>query len=159
MVKNLQLEDRLRVRNLAEFRYQLRRFLHFSEKCAEGAGLQPQQHQLLLQIAGASEGVETTVTYAAERLGLRHHTVVELSKRCEEAGLVDRIPDRNDRRRIQLKVTDKGYRILRALSEDHARELDELAPRLIQVLSLICGPARRNTRVANSAAANRAAGR
>src|ERR1700733_5333206 len=140
MAKNLQLEDRQRLRNLAEFRYELRQFLQFSEGCAAEAGLHPQQHQLLLQLAGAPEGAETTVSYAAERLGLRHHTVVELSKRCEEAGLIHRNQDTNDRRRIQLQVTTKGYRVLRILSEAHARELHELAPRLIGALSLICGP-------------------
>jgi DNA-binding MarR family transcriptional regulator len=140
MAKNLQLEDRLRLRNLAEFRYELRRFLQFSECCAAEAGLHPQQHQLLLQLAGAPDDVETTVSYAAERLGLRHHTVVELSKRCEEAGLIHRDQDMKDRRCIQLRVTAKGHRVLRTLSEDHARELYELAPRLIGALSQICGP-------------------
>src|ERR1700722_4727613 len=139
MSKNLQVEDRLRLRNLAEFRYELRRFLQFSEGCAAKAGLHPQQHQLMLQLAGAPDGVETTVSYAAERLGLRHHTVVELSKRCEEAGLIHRNQDMNNRRRIQLQVTAKGHRVLRILSEAHTRELYELAPGLIRTLSLICG--------------------
>jgi len=145
MAKNLQLEDRLRLRNLAEFRYELRRFLQFSEGCAAEAGLHPQQHQLLLQLAGAADEVETTVSYAAERLGLRHHTVVELSKRCEEAGLIHRDQDMNDRRCIQLRVTAKGQRVLRILSENHARELYELAPRLIGALSMICGPDEQTT--------------
>jgi DNA-binding MarR family transcriptional regulator len=140
MSKNLHLEDRLRLRSLAEFRYELRRFLQFSEGCAAEAGLHPQQHQLLLQLAGAPDEVETTVSYAAERLGLRHHTVVELSKRCEDAGLIHRDQDMNDRRRVQLRVTAKGLRVLQILSENHARELYELAPRLIGALSMICGP-------------------
>ena len=139
MSKNLPREERLRLQNLAEFRYELRRFLQFSESCATEADLHPQQHQLLLQLAGAPDEVETTVSYAAERLGLRHHTVVELSKRCEEAGLIHRSQDLNDRRRIQLQVTAKGHRVLRGLSEDHERELYELGPRLIRVLSRICG--------------------
>src|SRR5882757_8661149 len=138
MSKNLPREDRLRLQNLAEFRYELRRFLQFSESCAAEAGLHPQQHQLLLQHAGAPDEGETTVSYAAERLGLRHHTVVELSKRCEEAGLIHRNQDLNDRRRIQLQVTAKGHRVLRVLSEDHERELYELGPRLIRALSRIC---------------------
>ena len=140
MSKNAQLDHQSRLESLAEFRYELRRFLQFSESCAAEAGLHPQQHQLMLQLAGAPDGVETTVSYAAERLGLRHHTVVELSKRCEDAGLIDRNQDRNDRRCIQLRVTAKGQRILKTLSEDHARELDELGPRLIRALSQICGP-------------------
>jgi DNA-binding MarR family transcriptional regulator len=152
MSKNLPFEDRLRLQNLAEFRYELRRFLQFSESCAAEAGLHPQQHQLLLQLAGAPDDVETTVSYAAERLGLRHHTVVELSKRCEEAGLIHRNQDLNDRRRIQLQVTAKGHRVLRVLSEDHERELNELGPRLILALSRICGPDKRATSDRGSAA-------
>jgi hypothetical protein len=108
MSKNLQTKDRQRLRNLADFRYELRRFLHFSEGRAAEAGLHPQQHQLMLQLAGAPDGVETTVSYAAERLGLRHHTVVELSKRCEEAGLIHRDQDMNDRRCIQFASYREG---------------------------------------------------
>jgi DNA-binding MarR family transcriptional regulator len=154
MSKNHPPEDRRRLQNLAEFRYELRRFLQFSESCAAEAGLHPQQHQLLLHLAGAPDEVETTVSYAAERLGLRHHTVVELSKRCEEAGLIHRNQDSNDRRRIQLQVTAKGHRILRVLSEDHERELYELGPRLTRALSLICGPDKHTTsgRVSNATA-------
>jgi DNA-binding MarR family transcriptional regulator len=152
MSKNLPIEDRLRLQNLAEFRYELRRFLQFSESCSAEAGLHPQQHQLLLQLAGAPDEVETTVSYAAERLGLRHHTVVELSKRCEEAGLIHRNQDLKDRRRIQLQVTAKGHRVLQVLSEDHERELYELGPRLIRALSRICGHDRRATSDRRSAA-------
>jgi DNA-binding MarR family transcriptional regulator len=154
MSKNHPPEDRRRLQNLAEFRYELRRFVQFSESCAAEAGLHPQQHQLLLHLAGAPDEVETTVSYAAERLGLRHHTVVELSKRCEEAGLIHRNQDSNDRRRIQLQVTAKGHRILRVLSEDHERELYELGPRLTRALSLICGPDKHTTsgRVSNATA-------
>jgi len=129
--------NRSRLRTLADFRYSLRHFLQFSEQRAEQAGLQPQQHQLLLQVAGAPDGVETTVSYAAERLGLRHHSVVELSKRCEDAGLLLRMHDEADRRKVMLEVTAEGQGVLHALSADHERELSELLPRLIQSLELI----------------------
>jgi DNA-binding MarR family transcriptional regulator len=122
------------LRTLAEFRHRLRLFLQFSENAAQNLGLQPQQHQLLLQIAGAPEGAATTVGYAAERLGLRHNTTVELSNRCEEAGLIKRTPGDEDRRRVLLEVTSKGRRLLDSLSIDHARELHELAPELMRTL-------------------------
>jgi DNA-binding MarR family transcriptional regulator len=124
---------------LAEFRHQLRLFLHFSEAAAAKFDLQPQQHQLLLQIAGRPDGTAPTVGYAAERLGLRHNSVVELSMRCEEAGLIRRRPDNDDRRCILLELTLKGQRILESLSRDHARELNELAPLLIRTLTAIEG--------------------
>jgi DNA-binding MarR family transcriptional regulator len=127
--------DRLRL--LAEFRYRLRMFLQFSEAAAQRSGLQPQQHQLLLQIAGAPEGVVVTVGYVAERLGLRHNTAVELCNRCEVAGLIARRQDESDRRCVHLEVTRKGSETLDALSIDHARELNELAPQLIQTLGAL----------------------
>jgi DNA-binding MarR family transcriptional regulator len=130
---------RERLQTLAEFRYALRRFLHFSELAASEAGLHPQQHQLLLQIAGIADGVAPTISYAAERLGLRHHTVVELSKRCEEQGLIRRTQNTHDRRYVELQVTAHGRQLLRSLSEDHAHELYELAPRLISSLTQIRG--------------------
>ena len=134
-VKHGASEQRLRA--LAEFRYKLRGFLLFSEEAAVRFGLQPQQHQLLLQVAGASEGAATTVGYAAERLGLRHNSVVELSKRCEEAELLTREHDDPDRRRVLLRVTEKGRALLDALSLDHAHELHELGPQLIRTLAAL----------------------
>lgn len=90
-------------------------------------------------IAGAAPGVETTVGYATERLSLRHNTVVELSKRCEASGLISRKHSVLDQRRIVLDVTPEGQRILEALSEDHARELNELGPQLIKALTNLSG--------------------
>jgi DNA-binding MarR family transcriptional regulator len=125
------------LRTLAEFRFRVRVFLQFSENAAQKLGLQPQQHQLLLQIAGAPEDTATTVGFAAERLGLRHNTAVELSNRCAEAGLIRRKQGDKDRRRVLLELTSKGKRLLDSLSIDHARELDELAPQLIQTLTAL----------------------
>jgi DNA-binding MarR family transcriptional regulator len=137
MVTILPPEEQHRLQTLAEFRYTLRQFLQFSEQRAEQAGLHPQQHQLLLHLAGAPDGVETTVSYAAERLGLRHHTVVELSNRCVDAGLILRKSAAIDRRRVVLQVTPKGQRILQTLSDDHERELYELVPRMVRALTTI----------------------
>jgi DNA-binding MarR family transcriptional regulator len=125
------------LRTLAEFRHQLRLFLQFSENVAQKLGLQPQQHQLLLQVAGAPDATATTIRYAAQRLGLRHNTAVELTNRCEQAGLIKRKPGDDDRRCVLLQLTPKGKRILDSLSIDHARELNELAPQLIRTLTVL----------------------
>jgi DNA-binding MarR family transcriptional regulator len=149
--------SKTRLQILAEFRHQLRLFLHFSEAAAAKFDLQPQQHQLLLQIAGRPEATAPTVGYLAERLGLRHNSVVELSMRCEEAGLIMRTHDENDRRCILLELTAKGMQTLEALSADHARELNELAPRLIRTLTTIKdGHGRAKGRSAGSAGENNA---
>lgn len=124
---------------LAEFRYHLRSFLRFSEEAATSCGLQPQQHQLLLQIAGVPDSVAVTIGYAAERLGIRHHSVVQLSKRCEEAGLITRTHAEDDRRWVVLRLTAEGQKILDTLSEAHAHELTELAPQLMKIsLNIQC---------------------
>jgi DNA-binding MarR family transcriptional regulator len=127
-------EPAARLQIIAEFRHQLRLFLHFSETVAQNRGLQPQQHQLLLQIAGAPDKVAATIGYAAERLGLRHNPVVELSNRSEAAGLIVRKAG-SDRRCILLELSPRGRKKLEALSIDQARELDEFAPTLIRALT------------------------
>ena len=123
-----------RIRALAEFRYTLRQFLHFSEAAAIAAGLAPQQHQLLLQIAGAPDGASISIGYLAERLALRHHSVVELCNRSEQAGLIRRTSNPADRRTVVLTLSPQGKRILRHLSADHVRELHDLGPKLVATL-------------------------
>lgn len=127
----------LLLKTLAEFRYELRRFLLFSECAALKAGLQPQQHQLLLQVAGAPEDTTVTISYAAERLALKHNSTVELVDRSEREGLLERRSDVDDKRRAILRVTRKGRRVLGRLAGVHAKELNELAPRLTKALKHI----------------------
>lgn len=124
----------LLLRTLAEFRFELRRFLHFSEQAALAAGLQPQQHQLLLQVAGAPEGTTVTVAYVAERLGVKHNSAVELIDRSQRESLLSREEDPTDRRRTILRLTRKGQALLARLAGEHARELTVLAPRLTHTL-------------------------
>ena len=127
---------------LAEFRFELRRFLQFSECAAIEAGLHPQQHQLLLQIAGAAEGTPVTIAYAAARLGLKHNSTVELVDRSEREDLIERTADKDDRRRAILRLTRKGRQGLHHLAGDHARERNEMAPRLVKTLQRVQSHAR-----------------
>jgi DNA-binding MarR family transcriptional regulator len=133
------------LRTLAEFRFELRRFLQFSESAALEVGLHPQQHQLLLHVSGAPEGAAVTITYAAERLGIKHNSAVELVNRSQREGLLNRRTDSGDRRRAVLQTTRKGRQLLDRLSRDHARELNELAPRLVKALKQISMHAKRTT--------------
>lgn len=121
-------------RALAEFRHQLRAFLLTSEEAAHHEGLHPQQHQLLLAVAGASGEGSPSIAYAADLLGLKHNSVVELVDRCEKEGLLERGEDPRDRRRVCLKVSLRGHNILDRLSQVHLRELDSQAPHLIRAL-------------------------
>lgn len=120
---------------LADFRRQLRKFLLVSENTANQAGLHPQQHQLLLAVAGVPAGRSPSITYAAEALGLKHNSVVELVNRCEKEGLLQRAPDPEDGRRVCLQTTQRGQEVLDRLSHAHLLELNSQAPRLIKALN------------------------
>jgi len=119
---------------LAEFRYALRKFLAFSENAASRAGLTPQQHQVLLSIKGAPETDWLSISQIAERLLLRHHTAVELVDRLVALGLVIRIADSEDGRRIQVHVTKDGEERLSALSASHIEEVKNIQPTLRKLL-------------------------
>jgi DNA-binding MarR family transcriptional regulator len=136
-VQSFETESDSLLRTLAQFRYEVRAFLHFSESAALKTGVHPQQHQLLLQVAGAPEAAVVTIAYAAERLGLKHNSTVELVDRSEHEGLLSRTVDPDDKRRAILRITRKGRQLLARLSGDHARELKELAPRLVHSLEKI----------------------
>jgi DNA-binding MarR family transcriptional regulator len=121
-------------RDLAEFRYQLRRYLRFSEAAAREAGLEPQQHQLLLTLKGLPEHIEPTVRAIAERLQIQHQSAVGLVDRSVERGLVRRQRGGDDRRTVRVELTPEGDRILSSLSEVHQAELTSAAPALIRAL-------------------------
>ena len=108
---------------LARFRYQLRRYLRFSEEVTRRKGVTPLQYQLLLQIKGFPGRQWATVGELAERLQAKHHGVVSLISRCESAGLVRRSSGRSDRRRVEVRLTPKGDGCLRQLARLHRVEL------------------------------------
>ena len=139
-------------RALAEFRYQLRRFLRFSEDAATEVGVEPRQHQLLLAVRGIPPGVATTVGTLAERLQLRHHSTVELIDRCEERGLVVRRHSGTDRRQVIVAITTNGERLLRKLSVAHRTELRSVGRELLRSLVALMR-ARTSGKVSRGAAA------
>ena len=107
---------------LAQFRYQLRRFLRFSEEASRRKGVTPLQYQLMLQIKGFPDREWATVVELAERLQAKHHGVVALISRCEKAGLVARNASRGDLRLVEVQLTAKGERCLEQLARLHRAE-------------------------------------
>jgi DNA-binding MarR family transcriptional regulator len=124
---------------LADFSHRIRRFLAFSEDATRAAGLTPQQHQLLLAVKGAPGGTAVSIRDAAEALLLRHHSVVGLVDRLERLGWLKRTRDKADRRRVQLRLTGAGDRVLATLTAEHRRELRAQGPALVQALTRILG--------------------
>jgi DNA-binding MarR family transcriptional regulator len=125
---------------MAELRYQIRRFLRFSENAARQAGIEPQQHQLLLAIRGLPEGLKPTVGVLAERMQLLHHSTVELIDRLVDRGFLSRLRATDDRRQVLVKLTHAGEQFLEKLSLHHLEELQSVGPTFVKVLhSLIEG--------------------
>lgn len=111
---------------LSEFRYQMRRFEHFSETAAQAEGLTPLQYLVLLHVKGSPERDWATVGELAERLQARQHGVVALVSRCEAMGLVERRPNASDRRRVEVHLLPPGEAILSRLAAMHRAELRAL---------------------------------
>lgn len=115
-------------RRLLELRTGLRRFLRWSAQQSEAAGVTPAQHQLLLAIRGHPDERGPTIGDAAGYLLLRHHSVVGLVDRAENAELIERVPDAVNRSVVRLRLTERGAEQLETLSELHLTELAHLAP-------------------------------
>lgn len=126
-----------RLKELAELRFQLRKFLSFSEVASERHGIQAQQYQLLQVIGSAPASQPASVSYIADRMVLRHNSTVELVDRAERAGLVRRHTDERDLRRSLIKLTPHGEEILRALVPEHLAELDRLSEHIVEAFRAV----------------------
>lgn len=111
---------------LANFRYQLRRFLRFSEEVTRRHGVTPLQYQLMLQLKGFPGRDWASVSELAERLQAKHHGVVALVSRCEAAGLVTRSTSINDQRRVEVRLSAAGLQCLEQLARLHRDELQSV---------------------------------
>jgi len=108
---------------LSEFRYQLRRFLRFSEQAVRAEGITPLQYLLMLHIKGFAARDWATVGELAEKLQSHHHGTVALVSRCEKLGLVRRKLSDVDRRRVEIHLTAKGERYVDKLARMHRDEI------------------------------------
>jgi DNA-binding MarR family transcriptional regulator len=131
MERPLTLSD---YQSLAELRYQIRRFLYFSEQVARNAALEPRQHQFMLALKGLPRQVRPRIGELAERLQIQHHSAVELTNRLSAGGYVRRSRRGQDRREVLLSLTPKGEKVLRELSLHHREELRMLGPALVAAL-------------------------
>jgi DNA-binding MarR family transcriptional regulator len=130
-MKRLTLAD---YRALAEFRHQIRKFLHFSERAVQGTGLERGQYQMMLAIKGIPEGVRPRIRELANRMQIQHHSAVELVNRLEAGGYVERERAHDDRREVLIALTPKGECVLEELALHHHEELQSAAPTLVAAL-------------------------
>lgn len=139
-MKKLTLAD---YQALAEFRYQIRRFLHFSDEAVAAAGLERGQYQLMLAIKGLPETLRPRIRDIAIRMQIQHHSAVELVNRLEAGGYVRRERAEDDRREVLLALTAKGERVLAELALHHHEELQSAAPGLVAALRRVMGAKRK----------------
>jgi DNA-binding MarR family transcriptional regulator len=118
---------------LAQFRYDLRRFLHFSEEAAHSLGLSPQQHQAMLAIKGFSHKNPFSVGDLAEKLQIRHHSAVELLNRLLARGFALKKRNAKDRRAVSITLTKRGEKLLLKLTQTHKLELKDMAERMSEL--------------------------
>jgi DNA-binding MarR family transcriptional regulator len=147
-------------RALAEFRYEIRKFLRSSEEAARAAGLEPQQHQLLLAVKGMPDGMRGRISEIAERLQLQHHSTVELVDRLERNGYANRKRSEHDKREVLIVLTPKGERVLRELALHHHEMLQNNGAALVASLKKLMNPkdrARKEKRVATAKPRTKAA--
>jgi DNA-binding MarR family transcriptional regulator len=119
---------------LAAFRYALRSFLRFSEAEAEKGGLSAQHYQALLTLRACPEGSRVTINDLAQQLMIRHNSAVGLVDRLTKQELVTREPSPQDGRKVYLRLTPKGDRVLERLAEVHREELQRIGPQLEELL-------------------------
>jgi DNA-binding MarR family transcriptional regulator len=127
---------------LAEFRYQLRRFLRNMEESSRMLGANPQQYQLVLAIKGLPKDLAPTISHLAERMQLNHNSMVELVDRCEEHNLLRRTRSATDRRQVTLSILPEGEALLRKLGVSARQELRDSGPALVEAILRLTGDGR-----------------
>src|SRR6266436_1774546 len=124
---------------LAELRYLIRKFVGEGDAVARAAGLEPQQYLLLLAIRGLPEGEDATIQALADRLALKHHSMVELIDRLELHDYVCRSRSRDDRRRVLVTLLPRGEKLLEQVARHRISELRSSGAALVRAISALLG--------------------
>jgi DNA-binding MarR family transcriptional regulator len=124
-------------RALAELRYRIRRFLKEGDTTARQEGLEPQQYLLLLAIRGLPPDVPGKIRTLADRLALKHHSVVELVDRLELHGYVKRTRSREDKRQVLVSLLPKGQKVLERVVQQRIGELRASGRQLVQAIDAL----------------------
>lgn len=124
-------------RALAELRHHIRHFVREGDSVARAVGLEPQQYLLLLAIRGLPEDAEATIRVLADRLALKHHSMVELIDRLETHGYVRRTRSRDDRRRVLVSLLPRGEKLLEQVARHRIEELRTTGTALVNAISAL----------------------
>ena len=127
-------------RALAELRYRIRLFLREGDAKARATGLEPQQYLLLLALRGLPDGADATIRTLAERLVLKHHSVVELVDRLVAHGYVRRMRSRDDRRKVLVSLSPRGAKVVERVARDRISELRASGVKLVTAIEALLDP-------------------
>lgn len=142
-------------RALAELRYRIRLFLREGDAKARATGLEPQQYLLLLALRGLPSGADATIRTLAERMVLKHHSVVELVDRLASHGYVRRMRSSEDRRKVLVSLLPRGIKLVEKVARDRISELRSSGVKLVTAIDALLEP--RSQAGARYAAASRLA--
>jgi DNA-binding MarR family transcriptional regulator len=115
---------------LASFRHALRKFLSFSEAAAAEVGLTGQHYQAMLVVRANPASRQMTINELARQLMIKHNSAVGLVDRLADQGMLVRRASSEDRRKVELRLTAKGLRVLDRLADRHRAELAHWGPEL-----------------------------
>jgi DNA-binding MarR family transcriptional regulator len=101
---------------VAEARYVIRKVFRIVDEQAKKTGLEPLEHQALIQVFGSPESLR--VIDVAERLDIAPALGSRLVKRLEEKGLVIRSPSETDRRMTFVTATEDARELLGEIDRD-----------------------------------------
>ena len=136
-------------RALAELRHRIRLFLREGDAKSRQSGLEPQQYLFLLALRGLPAGADATIRNLAERLALKHHSVVELVDRMADHGYVKRNRSRDDRRRVLVSILPRGEKLLEDVARHRISELRSTGAALVRAIEALLEKKTRKKKEAN----------
>lgn len=120
---------------LASFRYAMRKFLSSSKRIlASEAGLTTDQYEALLALKAFGGSIALTISDLSERLQVKHHSAVSLVDKLEALHFVRREHGEKDRRRVFVRLTEKGAETLEKVALLHRSEIRMRCPEMIEAL-------------------------
>jgi DNA-binding MarR family transcriptional regulator len=125
-----------RFHGLAGLRYAMRRFLAASEAISRRAGVTQPQYQALLAVKAWPDQA-MTIKDLADQLMLTHHGAVQLVDRLCRAGMLERRPSDEDRRKVLLRLSRPGEALMEELAEEHLQEALHQEPLLTRSLRVL----------------------
>lgn len=104
------------VYGIAEARYVIRKVFRIVDEEAKKMGLDPLEHQALLQIYGAGPQL-LTVSGLGDRLDVASAFASRVVRSLDEKGLVVRRADASDKRITKLEITESGRDLVKSIDE------------------------------------------